>query len=160
MQLAIAIHRRHAVSSRLRGTASRPNTAHACEPQARGYTRRGTFFRTEPRVERWASARLFLGPETGQFRRDQDKMDTELEQIQNTVEGRLHDQEPGVELLALERPASERLRLVIDRPGGRQVREGRARSRHRGLPRLRAARSGGPREEAARRAVRGPAPGR
>ena len=45
-------------------------------------------------------------------------MDTELEQIQDTVEGRLHDQEPDVELLALERPASERLRLVIDRPGG------------------------------------------
>ena len=45
-------------------------------------------------------------------------MDTELEQIQNTVEGRLHDQERDVELLALERPASERLRLVIDRPGG------------------------------------------
>jgi ribosome maturation factor RimP len=45
-------------------------------------------------------------------------MDRELEQIQNTVEDRLHDQEPGVELLALERPASERLRLVIDRPGG------------------------------------------
>jgi ribosome maturation factor RimP len=45
-------------------------------------------------------------------------MDRELEQIQNTVEGRLHDQEPDVELLALERPASERLRLVIDRPDG------------------------------------------
>jgi ribosome maturation factor RimP len=45
-------------------------------------------------------------------------MDTELEQIQNTVEGRLRDKEPDVELLALERPASERLLLVIDRPGG------------------------------------------
>jgi ribosome maturation factor RimP len=45
-------------------------------------------------------------------------MDRELEQIQNTVEDRLRDQEPDVELLALERPASERLRLVIDRPGG------------------------------------------
>jgi ribosome maturation factor RimP len=45
-------------------------------------------------------------------------MDRELEQIQNTVEDRLRDQEPGVELLALERPASERLRLVIDRPEG------------------------------------------
>jgi ribosome maturation factor RimP len=45
-------------------------------------------------------------------------MDRELEQIQNTVEGRLRDQEPNVELLALERPASERLLLVIDRPGG------------------------------------------
>jgi ribosome maturation factor RimP len=45
-------------------------------------------------------------------------MDRELEQIQNTVEGRLRDKEPDVELLALERPASERLLLVIDRPGG------------------------------------------
>jgi ribosome maturation factor RimP len=45
-------------------------------------------------------------------------MDRELEQIQSTVEDRLRDQEPGVELLALERPASERLLLVIDRPEG------------------------------------------
>jgi ribosome maturation factor RimP len=46
------------------------------------------------------------------------EMDAELQQIQETVESRLHDQEPDVELLALERPASERLQLVIDRPGG------------------------------------------
>jgi ribosome maturation factor RimP len=45
-------------------------------------------------------------------------MDTELKQIQQTVEDRLHDQEPEVELLALERPASERLRVVIDSPHG------------------------------------------
>ena len=45
-------------------------------------------------------------------------MDRELEQLQETVESRLSDQEPGVELLALERPASERLRLVIDSPDG------------------------------------------
>jgi len=45
-------------------------------------------------------------------------MDSELEQIEQTVEDRLRDREPEVELLALERPASERLRLVIDRPGG------------------------------------------
>ena len=45
-------------------------------------------------------------------------MDRELEQIQQTVEDRLRDQEPDVELLALERPASERLRLVIDTPDG------------------------------------------
>src|SRR3954447_3558122 len=45
-------------------------------------------------------------------------MDVELKQIQKTVEGRLHDQEPEVELLALERAASERLRLVIDSPDG------------------------------------------
>ena len=45
-------------------------------------------------------------------------MDAELQQIQETVETRLHDQEPDVELLALERPAAERLRLVIDSPEG------------------------------------------
>jgi ribosome maturation factor RimP len=45
-------------------------------------------------------------------------MDRELEQIQDTIESRLSEAEPDVELLALERPASERLRLVIDRDGG------------------------------------------
>jgi ribosome maturation factor RimP len=45
-------------------------------------------------------------------------MDAELQQLQNTVESRLADAEPDVELLALERPSSERLRLVIDRPEG------------------------------------------
>ena len=45
-------------------------------------------------------------------------MDRELQQLQDTVESRLHDQEPDVELLALERVAAERLRLVIDSPEG------------------------------------------
>jgi ribosome maturation factor RimP len=45
-------------------------------------------------------------------------MDAELRQIQGNVETRLRDQEPDVELLALERPAAERLRLVIDSPDG------------------------------------------
>ena len=45
-------------------------------------------------------------------------MDAELQHLKQTVESRLADAEPEVELLALERSASERLRLVIDRPGG------------------------------------------
>lgn len=45
-------------------------------------------------------------------------MDTELQQLQETIESRLRDQEPDVELLAIERSASERLLLVIDRKGG------------------------------------------
>jgi ribosome maturation factor RimP len=44
--------------------------------------------------------------------------DRELQQLQETVESRLRDQEPDVELLSLERPASESLRLVIDSPEG------------------------------------------
>jgi len=45
-------------------------------------------------------------------------MDAELQQIQQTVETRLQDQEPDVELLVVDRVAAERLRLVIDRPEG------------------------------------------
>jgi ribosome maturation factor RimP len=44
--------------------------------------------------------------------------DKELAQIERTIEARLRDAEPGVELLALERPAGERLRLVIDSADG------------------------------------------
>jgi ribosome maturation factor RimP len=45
-------------------------------------------------------------------------VDTELTQLQQTIESRLADREPEVELLALERPAFERLRLVIDSSEG------------------------------------------
>ena len=44
--------------------------------------------------------------------------DAELRQLQEKIEIRLREQQPGVELLSLERPASERLLLVIDRDGG------------------------------------------
>ena len=44
--------------------------------------------------------------------------ETELDQIQDQIEERLRDALPSVELLALERPAGERLRLVIDRDEG------------------------------------------
>ncbi len=45
-------------------------------------------------------------------------MDTELTQLQEKIEDRLAAEQPDVELLTLERPAAERLRLVIDRPSG------------------------------------------
>src|SRR3954447_26436287 len=45
-------------------------------------------------------------------------MDTTIESIRRDVESRLASVEPEVELLACERIASERLRLVIDHPGG------------------------------------------
>lgn len=44
--------------------------------------------------------------------------DAELSRLEQTIDGRLRESEPRVELIALERPASERLRLFIDRPGG------------------------------------------
>ena len=43
-------------------------------------------------------------------------MDTELHRYKRRSRTRLHDQEPDVELLALERPAAERLRLVSTAP--------------------------------------------
>jgi ribosome maturation factor RimP len=44
--------------------------------------------------------------------------DRELAQIEEKIEARLGEAEPQVELLALERPAGERLRLVIDSTEG------------------------------------------
>src|SRR3954469_4385093 len=46
------------------------------------------------------------------------QMDAELQQLEKTAESRLRDRGPDVELLGLERVASERLLLVIDRPEG------------------------------------------
>jgi ribosome maturation factor RimP len=43
---------------------------------------------------------------------------TDLHQLQETIETRLRGREPGVEVVALERPAAESLRLFIDRPEG------------------------------------------
>ena len=38
--------------------------------------------------------------------------------LQETIEARLRDFDPEIELIALEQPAAESLRLYIDRPGG------------------------------------------
>ena len=43
---------------------------------------------------------------------------TELEQLQTTIEQRLDAYDPQLELVALERPAGETLRLYIDHPEG------------------------------------------
>jgi ribosome maturation factor RimP len=43
---------------------------------------------------------------------------TELEQLQTTIEERLSAYDPQLELIALERPAGETLRLYIDHPDG------------------------------------------
>ena len=43
---------------------------------------------------------------------------SDLQELQNTIEDRLAGFDPEVELIALERPAAETLRLYIDRPGG------------------------------------------
>jgi ribosome maturation factor RimP len=44
--------------------------------------------------------------------------ETSLNQLQEQIESRLGDLDPEVELIALERPAAESLRLYIDRPNG------------------------------------------
>jgi ribosome maturation factor RimP len=43
---------------------------------------------------------------------------TELEQLQTTIEQRLDAYDPQLELVALERPAAETLRIYIDHPDG------------------------------------------
>jgi ribosome maturation factor RimP len=41
-----------------------------------------------------------------------------LEELQEQIESRLRDLDPAVELIALQRPAAETLRLYIDHPDG------------------------------------------
>jgi len=41
-----------------------------------------------------------------------------LDELQKQIESRLRELDPAVELIALERPAGETLRLYIDRPNG------------------------------------------
>jgi ribosome maturation factor RimP len=62
----------------------------------------------------------FFGPSYGFLRKIQRKRmsDQELQQIQQTVEDRLRETKPDVELLSLEQVAAERLLLVIDHPDG------------------------------------------
>jgi ribosome maturation factor RimP len=43
---------------------------------------------------------------------------SDLSQLQTTIQTRIAEFDPEVELIAVERPAAERLRLYIDRPGG------------------------------------------
>ncbi|MGH2953124.1 MAG: ribosome maturation factor RimP [Solirubrobacterales bacterium] len=43
---------------------------------------------------------------------------SDLQQLQTTIEQRLDDLDPELELIALERPAAETLRLYIDHPQG------------------------------------------
>ena len=43
---------------------------------------------------------------------------SDLKQLQDTIESRLAGFDPEVELIELEQPAAETLRLYIDRPGG------------------------------------------
>ena len=43
---------------------------------------------------------------------------TDLTELQDQIQTRISDLDPEVELIALETPAAETLRLYIDRPGG------------------------------------------
>jgi len=42
----------------------------------------------------------------------------DLQELQSTIEERIAGYDPEIELIALERPAAETLRLYIDHPGG------------------------------------------
>jgi ribosome maturation factor RimP len=45
-------------------------------------------------------------------------MDETLDELQNEIESRLRELDPAIELIVLERPAAETLRLYIDHPDG------------------------------------------
>ncbi len=41
-----------------------------------------------------------------------------MDELENTIAQRLHDLDPQVELILLEKPAAESLRIYVDHPGG------------------------------------------
>jgi ribosome maturation factor RimP len=69
-------------------------------------------------VSRWARAHLFFGIEPGDEDTNPVETMNETERLQETIEARLRELDPAVELIALERPARDSLRLYIDRPEG------------------------------------------
>jgi len=59
-----------------------------------------------------------VGPGPPFFRRIAGRKGQQLEDLQTTIESRLAEVDPQVELVMLERPAAESLRLYLDRPSG------------------------------------------
>jgi ribosome maturation factor RimP len=84
----------------------------------------GPSFRTAT-LSRWARAHLFFGAsrstgrvtEAGEESETKDQV-SELQELQETIEERIGALDPELELIALERPAAETLRLYIDHPEG------------------------------------------
>ncbi len=84
----------------------------------------GPSFRTAT-LSRWARAHLFFGASrsTGRVTEGGEESETkdqvsELQELQETIEERIGALDPELELIALERPAAETLRLYIDHPEG------------------------------------------
>jgi ribosome maturation factor RimP len=87
--------------------------------RTRGYTHK-TFSRTRT-LSWWARAHLFFGisrSEEGRENLEQKDRVSDLVELQETIERRVGELDPRVELIALERPAAETLRLYIDHPEG------------------------------------------
>jgi ribosome maturation factor RimP len=85
------------------------------EPGGQGYTH-PTSFVPEP-FTRWARARLFFGAEAVKKSKMQSS-ERDLDELYGQIEDRLNQLDPDIELIALEQPAGETLRLYIDCPGG------------------------------------------
>lgn len=68
---------------------------------------------------RWARSRLFFGSErAGGGNQQRTTREIGLDEHQEQIENRLGDLDAAIELIALERPAAQTLRLYIDHPDG------------------------------------------
>jgi ribosome maturation factor RimP len=62
--------------------------------------------------------RRFAGAEEGRENPDKEEELSERSELQETIEQRIATVDPGIELIMLEQPAVEALRLYIDHPDG------------------------------------------
>ena len=70
---------------------------------------------------RWARAHLIFWLECGESRREKQLHRgrvNEAAELETTIEGRLRDLDPTIELIAVESPAAESLRVYVDHPDG------------------------------------------
>ena len=84
--------------------------------ERRGYTD-FQLFSTRTLDEKVGPGPPFISAELGRLE-PEDRSMRDLQRTQETIETRLAELEPDVEVIALERPAAETLRVYIDRPAG------------------------------------------
>ena len=70
-------------------------------------------FPRSSRVEKWALPTFFSARN-----REIHLIETEMDELQSDIESRISGLDPAIEVIAVERPAPDALRLFIDHPGG------------------------------------------
>jgi ribosome maturation factor RimP len=84
-------------------------------PGSRGYTQATSFV---PEPFRGGPGPAFFSARKRSKQSKTQSSERDLDELQGQIENRIHQLDPEIEVIALEQPAGETLRLYIDYPGG------------------------------------------